>query len=143
MNHDLLHEQASELEQLLPALMRHLFILDPDSPTAELPFAQLRVLTILQAGPRSVAVLRVDLGVSFSAISQIAARLERRGMVDRVAGVQDRRTRHVQLTARGAEIMAMRREARIQRIREALGHLTPDEREAVLKSVTILLHVGI
>jgi DNA-binding MarR family transcriptional regulator len=142
-NSDSLREQAAQLEQLMPSILRRMFALDPDNPIAELPVAQLRILSILQAGPRTLSALGMELGISVSATTQIADRLEKSGMVQRVPSVEDRRTKYLQLTAHGAEMMATRREARVQRAMQALALLTPEEREAMLKVLTALLQATI
>lgn len=135
----LLRLQAAELESLLPALMRKLFTLDPDSPVSDLPVAQLRVCTLLQAGPRALSILSQDLDISVSAMTQIADRLERVGMVERVPGIEDRRVRLLQLSAQGLERMRYRRAFRTHRAEEALLQLSEAERLAVLEAVSRLL----
>ena len=46
---------------------------------AELPLAQLRVCGVLCDGPRPMSAVSRELGVSLSAMTQIADRLERAG----------------------------------------------------------------
>ncbi len=135
----LLRRQAAELESLLPALMRKLFTLDPDSPVSDLPVAQLRVCTLLQAGPRALSMLSQDLDISVSAMTQIADRLERAGMVERVPGADDRRVRLLQLSTQGLERMQYRRAFRIHRAEEALLQLSDAERPVLLEAVSRLL----
>ena len=79
MSEELLLVQAGKLESLLPTLMRRLFTLDPSHPANDLPLAQLRVCTILQAGPRTVSAIGEELRISVSAATQIADRLEKAG----------------------------------------------------------------
>src|SRR5689334_14612039 len=137
MEDETLKQQASWLESLLPRLMRHLFALDPEHPAMELPLAQLRVCTVLQAGARTISALGEELGNSASAVTQIADRLERSGFVERIAERDDRRVRKLQLTPYGAEVMRSRREARVLRAMEALATLPPANREAVLNAVRV------
>ena len=59
-------------------MMRQLFSAD-DHLAAELPLAQLRVCGMLYDGPHPMSVLSRELGVSLSAMTQIADRLERAG----------------------------------------------------------------
>jgi DNA-binding MarR family transcriptional regulator len=138
----LLQWQAAELESLLPALMRKLFTLDPDSPVSDLPIAQLRVCTLLQAGTRSLSMLSQDLDISVSAMTQIADRLERAGMVERVPGAEDRRVRLLQLSAQGLERMQYRRAFRMHRAQEALLQIAEGERPAILEAVSRLLNAA-
>jgi len=143
MTEDTLLAQAANLESLLPKLMRRLFTLDPSHPANELPVAQLRVCTILQAGPRTVSAISEELGISVSAVTQIADRLERAGFVERVAGIDDRRMKKLQLTAHGAEVMQSRRETRVRRAAEALEHLPLPVRAEVLQALHVLLDAGL
>ncbi len=131
--------QAAELETLLPTLMRRLFTLDRDNPVYDLPVAQLRVCTLLQSGPRTLSNLSQDLYISVSAMTQIADRLERAGMVERVSGAEDRRVRLLQLSPLGLERMQSRRAFRTNRAEEALLQLSEAERSAILEAVHLLL----
>src|SRR5436190_11096387 len=69
------HDQARELTSLFVSLTRQLFVLDDF--VAEMPLRQLRVCVLLYDEPRSMSVLSRELGVSLSAMTQIADRLER------------------------------------------------------------------
>ena len=77
-------EEANKIASLLPALMRQLFTLDDDL-AVDLPLAQLRVCASLQDGPLPMSALSRELGVTLSAMTQIADRLERANLVSRVA----------------------------------------------------------
>ncbi len=136
---DLLCRQAAELETLLPTLMRRLFTLDRDNPVYDLPVAQLRVCSLLQSGPRALSNLSQELYISVSAMTQIADRLERAGMVERVSGAEDRRVRLLQLSPLGVERMQSRRAFRTDRAEEALLQLSQEERRAILEAVNLLL----
>lgn len=140
---DTLLDQASQLECLLPALMRRLFTLEPGHPVTELPLAQLRVCIVLQAGPRTMSALGEELGISVSAITQIADRLERAGFVERVAEADDRRMKRLQLTSHGAGMMGARRERRVRRAAEALDRMPPETRAAVLRALHALLDASV
>jgi len=143
-NHDdpLVLQQAAELETLLPTLMRRLFTLDRDNPVYDLPLAQLRVCSLLQLGPRTLSNLSQDLYISVSAMTQIADRLERAGMVERISGAEDRRVRLLQLSPLGLERMESRRAFRIDRTQEALLQLSEAERHTVLEAMTLLLNAA-
>jgi DNA-binding MarR family transcriptional regulator len=134
-----LDKQATELESMLPTVMRRLFTLNPDHPVAEMPVAQLRVCTILQHGAKTLSAVSDELGVSVSATTQIADRMERAGLVERTMGVDDRRTRYLTLSTHGLEIMRQRRETRIRRVREALEQMPPEHRNALHNYVRELL----
>jgi DNA-binding MarR family transcriptional regulator len=136
--HTTVLEQARAIVDLLPAIMRQLFA-GSDDPTEELPLAQLRVCNILQHGPRSMSVLSREIGVTLSALTQIADRLERAGLVNRLAEENDRRIRCLQLTDRGKQIMRLQADFRARRVSEALKRIPPEDRESVLASLELLL----
>ena len=134
-----LQRQAEELECLLPRLMRRMLTLERDHPATELPLAQLRVCTILQGGPRTLSAIGEELNISVSATTQIADRLERVGLVERVCGQDDRRTKKLQLSPTGANMMRSRREQRTLHAARALTQLNPKQRVAALHALQSLM----
>jgi DNA-binding MarR family transcriptional regulator len=123
----------------MPRLARRLLGADRD-PAAELPLAQLRVCGILAADARRpMSALSRDLGVSLSAMTQIADRLERAQLVQRVAEGTDRRVRCLELTPRGEKMMRRREKARVQRVQSVLEHLSPRVRSDVRAALETLL----
>jgi len=135
-------EQAKAIASLLPALMNELFTLD-NNPVADLPLAQLRVCAILYDGPRPMSALSKKLGVSLSAMTQIADRLERAKLVSRVARGNDRRVRCLQLTPQGEEIMHRHRECKVQRVLAAMNHLSPKARKRIVDYLKLLMHASV
>jgi DNA-binding MarR family transcriptional regulator len=130
-------EQAGAMATLLPSVMRQLFTFQGDL-AAELPLAQLRVCGMLNDGPRAMSVLSRELGVSLSAMTQIADRLERSGLIKRVAEPGDRRIKCLQLTRRGTAMIEKREAARIERLTAVLQHLSPQARQELLESLEAL-----
>ncbi len=139
LEQETLYEQARELEELIRRVQRRLYAFDPEHPVSDLPLGQLRLCSALEAGPRTVTALSEELGTSVSAVTQIADRLERTGLLERTSESSDRRFRHLRLTERGARIMQSRRSSRITRTADALSHLTPTHRLQVLQSLQGLL----
>ncbi len=135
--------QAQKIECLLPKLLRRLFTLEHNHPVAELPLAQLRVCMVLSGGPKAMSVLSEELGISVSAITQIADRLEKVNMVERTCEVDDRRTKKLGLTVKGQELMNSRRMTRIERVTKALEYLEPYQREQFVDSLRFMLEVAI
>jgi len=135
-------QQAQEIADLLPRLMRKLFTFGKD-PVGELPLAQLRVCSILLRGPRPMSSISRELGISLSAMTQLADRLERARLVKRVAAESDRRIRQLQLTDRGETMMRRREAARVGRVLAALGHLSAPARQEVLAALEQLLQASI
>jgi DNA-binding MarR family transcriptional regulator len=130
-------QQAKVIASRLPILLRQLFTLD-DGVAGELPLAQLRVCGMLYGGPRAMSNLSRELGISLSAMTQIADRLERAELVKRVAEGSDRRIRCLQLTHHGEEVMQQREQARIEQVSAVLGHLSLPERHKVLATFELL-----
>jgi DNA-binding MarR family transcriptional regulator len=139
MKRCLLGEQAADLTNLLPRLMRAIFTLDGNDPTMELPVAQLRVCNLLHDGPRTISALARELRITVSAVTQIADRLESADLVERLAGKKDRRTRNLRLTGRGAEVLRSRRQGQVRRALEVLSLLAPTDRAKALKALAALL----
>jgi DNA-binding MarR family transcriptional regulator len=129
--------EAKMIAALLPAIMRQLFTVD-DHLAAELPLAQLRVCVILNDGPHPMSALGRELGVSLSAMTQIADRLERAKMVKRVFQGNDRRVRCLQLTPHGKQIMQHREAGRVERVSAVLRHLPANSRSKVLATLESL-----
>ena len=134
-----LHDQASRIASILPRLLRQLSVLQADDPAMELPIAQMRVCSLLYDGPHTMSALSRELGISLSAMTQIADRLERGQMVERVLEPEDRRVKTVRLTDHGQTVMRLRRKKRIDRISEVMEHLDPESRAAVLNALQTLL----
>ena len=80
-----------------------------------------------------------ELGVSLSAMTQNADRLERAGLVRRVADGHDRRVRSLELTPRGKKMMRLREETRMKRIIAVLEHLNPMQRQETDSSLRLLI----
>jgi DNA-binding MarR family transcriptional regulator len=138
MSREDLLETAEAVAGLMPRLARGL-IAPVKDPADDLPLAQLRLCGILSEGPRPMSALSRALGVSHSALTQIADRLERARLVKRVAEENDRRVRCLQLTAQGEKMTRNRREARVQRTLAVLERLSAPQREAVRTTLEILV----
>ena len=134
-----LREQAEAIASILPRLARRMFTLDPDDPGMVLPMGQMRVCTILRDGPCAMSALSKELGISLSAITQIADRLEKAGMVERVPETADRRVKSLQLTPSGSAAMRRRAEKRAKQVLEVLENLPPDARESAVCALQTLL----
>jgi DNA-binding MarR family transcriptional regulator len=135
-------EEAHKLSLLLPAIMRQIFTLEEEL-TVNLPIAQLRVCLILREGTRTMSDLSRELGVSLSAMTQIADRLERANLVSRVADRNDRRIRCLQLTPQGEKIMLRHEESRIQNVLAVFNCLSTSARMEILAALDTLMKATI
>ncbi|REK18435.1 MAG: MarR family transcriptional regulator [Planctomycetota bacterium] len=129
-------DQARELDAALKALARKILI--DDDPASELPLRQFRVCAALFEGPRTMKELSRQLGVSQSAVTQLADRLETAGMVTRAPADGDRRVRSLELTARARRLLKIREERRIERMGQILDRISRRERTAVVAAIAAL-----
>ncbi len=142
MSDKALREQSEAVVTLLTTLWRRVSTLDANDPAMEIPGAQMRVCGILRDGPRTMSAISDDIGISHSAITQIADRLERAGMVERVPEEDDRRCKKLMLTAHGREVMRARMERRVARTMEVLEPLSNQERAAAVTALEALIAAG-
>lgn len=133
-----LQAQADAVTSLIPMVMRRLFAIE-DDPAADLPIGQIRLCAVLQDGPRPMSSCSAELGTSLSATCQLADRLEKAGMVERVCESGDRRVKCLQLTPRGQEVMGARRVRRVERAEEALCRLSAADRADIVSALEALL----
>jgi DNA-binding MarR family transcriptional regulator len=124
---------ASDAADALMSLVRELLYVDDQ--TSDLPLRQLRVCTLLCDGPRSMSELSRELGVSLSAMTQIADRLEAAELVSRLAHGEDRRVKQLQLTRHGQSAMRARQRIRVKRIERVFTRLSAADRKHVVSAL--------
>jgi DNA-binding MarR family transcriptional regulator len=83
--------------------------------------------TLDDAGPITVNELAEHLGLDGSTVTRQISALERRGFVERAVDPDDRRSRILQLTPRGRRTMRSVRDARRQRIGDAVDGWSADD----------------
>ena len=116
---------AAALERLI-GLFRSL------SPASGLSLTSAATLATLdRSGPSRLTPLAGREGVTQPAMTQVIARLEDAGLVDRTADPADGRVVQVRITADGRAMLARRRAVRAERVAGLLDRLSPDERAAL------------
>jgi DNA-binding MarR family transcriptional regulator len=116
---------AAALERLI-GLFRSL------SPASGLSLTAAATLATLErSGPCRLTWLAVREGVTQPAMTQLVARLQDAGLVDRAADPDDGRVVQVRITAEGKAVLAGRRAVRAERVAGLLDRLSPDERDAL------------
>ncbi|MEI6501659.1 MAG: MarR family transcriptional regulator [Armatimonadota bacterium] len=135
MEHDPLDQQAEQLSAAVSRLIRALNALSSEEVEGALTIPQARVCGLLRGGPQPMTALSRELGISLSAVTQIADRLEHAGLVSRAFSEDDRRVRLLQLTDAGQQRMQTRHARRLERARAIVEALAPDEREAALTAL--------
>lgn len=129
-----LGHQAAHLDQVLARIM-FLLASKAGASSSDLPLAQLRVCTLLIDGTWTVSALGREMGTTVSAMTQLIDRLEAAGMVERVSGETERRSRSVRLTEHGRSIMSCRRQRKTERARQALQALDVETRRTLVRSL--------
>jgi DNA-binding MarR family transcriptional regulator len=100
----------------------------PDWVAATLTFGQLRVLFLLRdEGPLSIGTLADRFGVSLASASETIDRIERRKLVVRRHGQDDRRIVECRLSESGDQLVQEISGVRLEGMRRVLGVLTPEE----------------
>lgn len=131
-------DEARAAAALLHALIRRMTAGNHDDPVTSLPLAQLRLCHALRGKARSMSAISRELGTSLSAVTQIADRLERSGLVKRAARGDDRRVRCLRLTGRGEELMRLHEENRVRRMTEVLEKMSPADRQSIMAALETL-----
>ena len=131
MSNDKTREQAIALNALLSKVMRRLNKLETGDPVIELPVAQMRVCLVLLDKSRTMSCLSKELGISLSAVTQLADRLEKAELVERYVDDDDLRVKRMRLSVRGEEIMRTRRQRRVERLRKVLECMPAEDRDLV------------
>jgi DNA-binding MarR family transcriptional regulator len=118
-------EVAAGLERLI-RLFRWI------SPPSGLSLTSAATLATLErGGPRRLTALAAREGVTQPAMTQLVARLQDAGLVDRVPDAADGRVVYVRITAEGRAMLARRRAVRVERVAALLARLSPDEQAAL------------
>ena len=118
-------EVAAGLERLI-RLFRWI------SPPSGLSLTSAATLATLErGGPRRLTALAAREGVTQPAMTQLVARLQDAGLVDRVPDAADGRVVYVRITAEGRAMLAGRRAVRAERVAALLARLSPDEQAAL------------
>jgi len=103
-----------------------------------LPAAQARLLCMLAAGPRRMSELAGLLGIEKAALTGLADRAERRGLVARTSVPGDRRAVSVALTPEGREAATAFHRDVSDSLERLAGVLPPDERERFRRSLALV-----
>jgi DNA-binding MarR family transcriptional regulator len=117
--------EARALNGLLKALLPGLLAVEDF--TSELPLRQLKMCLALYDQPLSMSEISRKMGVSLSAMTQAADRLERAALVERLPMAPDRRIRLLTLTERGQQLMRSHERAHLERMATVLEQLSAAE----------------
>ncbi len=123
---------AAGLERLI-GLFRWL------SPPSGLSLTAAATLATLErSGPCRLTSLAAREGVTQPSMTQLVARLQESGLVDRAADPADGRVVQVRITDEGQAMLAGRRAMRAQRIAVLLARLSPAEQAALTAALPVI-----
>ncbi|MDT5334667.1 MAG: hypothetical protein QOD90_172 [Mycobacterium sp.] len=114
------------------------FLTDRADLSASAGFAINRVC---REGPLRLTALAAKEGISQPSMTQLIKRLERQGLVARVADPEDGRATLIGITEHGQEVIDDRRRIRRERLSELLESLTPEEENALWLSARVAFPV--
>jgi len=126
---------VAEVDALLRSVLSNL--VNVGDKTAQLPLRQFHVCVLLLGGPLSMSQLSDRLDCSMSAATQLADRLERTGMVARLAGDADRRVRCLTLTAKGRDALEAHDKLRLQRLAGVFELLNDPARRKIVAGLKL------
>ena len=114
------------------------FLGDRADLSASAAFALNRVC---REGPIRLTALAAKEGVSQPSMTQLIQRLERLGLVARLADPDDGRAALIGVTGRGQALLDDRKRMRRERLRALMATLTPEEESALWLSARVALPV--
>ena len=114
------------------------FLSDRADMSASAAFAMNR---LCREGPIRLTALAAKEGVSQPSMTQLIQRLERLGLVTRLADPDDGRAALIGITEHGQTLLDDRKRIRRERLTELLATLTPEEESALWLSARVALPV--
>jgi DNA-binding MarR family transcriptional regulator len=105
----------------------------------ELTLLQVQGLRVLRRGPAPTGKFAAELGISASAVTQLTDRLIRKGLIERQAAADDRRSVLVALSAKGKRMIDAFRKRRTYFFSEALKQLSEPEHVHVIEAMTMVI----
>jgi DNA-binding MarR family transcriptional regulator len=140
-----LTEVGNELRVVLGRIVRRLRQSASQSASqshepTEITLSELSVLSRLDSGgSQNAGALADQERISPQAMSAIVTTLEQRGLVTRIADIDDGRRTSLSATAAGRTLLAGRRSLTAQRVAGALrSGLSPKEREQLIAAIPLL-----
>ncbi|TPG35241.1 MarR family transcriptional regulator [Mycobacterium hodleri] len=92
---------------------------------------------VCREGPLRLTTLAAKEGISQPSMTQLITRLERDGLVARLADPEDGRAALIGVTDHGRDVIDERRRVRRERLTELLETLTPEEEDALRLSARV------
>jgi DNA-binding MarR family transcriptional regulator len=103
--------------------------------------AMFAINRLCREGPLRLTTLAAKEGISQPSMTQLITRLERQGLVARIADPEDGRATLVNITEHGQDAVDERRRSRRERLTELMDTLTPEEQNALQLSARVALPI--
>ncbi len=132
-------ESGLKLEALLPQALLALFPSSGPDPLADVPVGQLRLLRLLMRSPLTGKELAHRLELSCSALTQMANRMERAGLIVREEDASDGRVRWIRLSEKAEEMLRRRIAWRSASAAHRLQAMEPARIEALIELLESLI----
>ncbi len=135
------HVDAQGLREAFHSLIRRFGLLDTTRTPCGQPISVTHahaLMEVLHDVGLKQGDLASTLGLSKSAVSRMAAELERRGWIERHADTDDGRVRRLKLTARGRRLAQRVDEASIERFSAMLEGIPPTTRAQTVSMLEVL-----
>ncbi|MDT5114103.1 MAG: hypothetical protein QOE20_5993 [Mycobacterium sp.] len=96
---------------------------------------------VCREGPVRLTALAAKEGISQPSMTQLVQRLERQGLVTRLADPGDGRAALIGITGHGQTLLDDRKRIRRERLTQLLGTLTPEEESTLQQSARVAFPV--
>ena len=104
-----------------------------------LPLAQMRLLwAVFYGAQATMKDYSERLGVSQSTVTQLAERLVRRGLIERLSDPEDRRVVRLHVSQAGSQIMRTAKDQEHQTLQAIWQAITPEEQQAIMRGLELL-----
>jgi DNA-binding MarR family transcriptional regulator len=136
--------QVKTVAALYPAVYRRFHRLGQPVPGTELTMRMGGVLQALTSGgPLTLGEIAADLGLGKATVTELVDRIEAKGLVARIRDDRDRRRVFIGLTEAGERaVQSMGEVLEDSSLREALGRMSPQDREHLITGLEALLQAG-
>src|SRR5687768_9076193 len=133
---------AERLRALVQTFVRRFGLLLSGSTPCGQPLAlsHAHALMILLAAGKPLRQNEIGelLGIDKSNVARLCAQMQDKGHIEQSRAVNDRRGRVVSLTAQGDRVGRMVEVAGRERFEQLLAHIAPEQRDTVLRGLSIL-----
>jgi len=138
-----LYRQPGHLIRRAHQIASAAFVMEAQRQNLDLTAVQFSALVAIRDNPGTDAT-RVSEYISFdrTTIGHVLARLEKKGLITRTPGIEDKRTKRLRITSEGQEVIQAITGVVPAIAERILGRLSDDERRTLLVLLARLADVG-